>query len=236
MGTLDFTEKLILWIIPVLFAVTLHEVGHGLCANYFGDPTAKLMKRLSFNPIRHIDPIGSIAVPLGLLWLSGFIFGWAKPVPVITRNLNHPKKDMIFVAAAGPFANLIMTLFWAICFKIGLFIVTSQLFLGETLIYMGAAGVFINSALMMLNLFPILPLDGGRILNGFLPEKLSRWHAKTEVFGLPVLLLLMFTGFIQKYLLALIFLSISSATTLTNIPLDQLTHALTIMMGTNVKF
>lgn len=230
MGELSFIEKLLLWIVPIVFAITLHEVAHGLTACYFGDSTAKNKQRLSLNPIKHIDPVGSLLVPAALLWFSGFVFGWAKPVPVNANQLKRPKTDMIYVAAAGPLANVLMAIFWGLIFNLGLWLSHSQLLIAEILIYTGAAGVFINCALMTLNLLPILPLDGGRILNGFLPQRFSSLHNKTEILGLPLLLILMLTGTIQTYLLSLVFLSINGISYLTLIPSEQLTHALLLMM------
>ncbi len=231
MGTLDLIDRLFLWIIPVVFAITLHEVAHGLSAFYLGDPTAKSLNRLSLNPIRHIDPVGSIAVPFILLTFSNFMFGWAKPVPIMFNNLNNPKRDMIIVAAAGPFANLVMAIAWALSFKLGLSNLFQNAYLNDVLVYSGAAGILINSALMMLNLLPLLPLDGGRILNGLLPLKLSYWHAKTERFGLPLLILLLVTGSMQGTMQTLITTSLSLFSWLTQIPIKQLSYALSIMMG-----
>jgi len=231
MGTLDLFERILLWIIPVVFAITLHEVAHGLSAYYLGDSTAKSLNRLSLNPIRHIDPIGSIAVPFILLTFSNFMFGWAKPVPIMFRNLHHPKRDMVIVAAAGPFSNLIMALIWALGFKLGLANIIPNAYFNDILVYSGAAGILINSALMMLNLLPLLPLDGGRILNGLLPIKLSYWHAKTERYGLPLLIILMVTGSMQGVMEILITVSLSSFSWLTQIPTHQLSYALAVMMG-----
>lgn len=231
MPTLDLTSRILLWVVPVTFAITLHEVAHGLTAYYFGDSTAKRLKRLSINPIRHIDPVGSLLVPAILLWVGNFMFGWAKPVPINPLNLNRPRKDMIFVAAAGPFSNFLMAIFWALLFKIGIALNPNYILISDILIYSGAAGVLINAAIMMLNLIPILPLDGGRIINGILPAKLSYYFSKTERLGLPILLLLIVTGSLQPILQALISFSIHLFSVLVQISQDQLGLAFYIMLG-----
>lgn len=189
-------------VIPVLFAITLHEVAHGWIARAFGDHTAFVMGRLSLNPIRHVDPVGTVALPAGLIilgYLSGTlipIFGWAKPVPVHFGNLRHPKRDMIWVALAGPGANLLMAVFWTIVAGIGgaVFAVGTLPF--AFLVAMGVIGIYINLILMVLNLLPLPPLDGGRVAVGLLPNPASRWISYLEPFGLPILLVLLFTGFL----------------------------------------
>ncbi len=231
MGSLDIFERIGLWFIPVVFAITLHEVAHGLSAYYLGDSTAKSLNRLSLNPLRHIDPIGSITVPLILLLVSNFVFGWAKPVPVIFSNLRRPKRDMILVAAAGPFANFLMAIFWTLCLKLGTENIIASAMINDILVYSGAAGILINSALMMLNLLPLLPLDGGRILNGLLPDKISYWHAKTERFGLPLLIILILSGSMQSTMLSLILTALSLFSWLTQVPIEHITQALFFMMG-----
>lgn len=228
---LDLINRIFLWLIPVVFAITLHEVAHGLSAYFLGDSTAKSLNRLSLNPLRHLDPVGSIAVPFILLAFSKFIFGWAKPVPVSFRQLNNPRRDMIIVAAAGPFANLLMAIFWIFCFKLGLTDYFYDKQISDILIYAGAAGVLINAALMMLNLLPILPLDGGRILNGLLPDNLSHYHAKTERLGLPLLIILILTGALEDTMLFLITTGIAIFSWIGQVQPDQLSQAILIMMG-----
>ncbi|MEJ2393980.1 MAG: site-2 protease family protein [Candidatus Thiodiazotropha sp.] len=193
MEGLTLIQKLAIFVLPLIFAITVHEAAHGWVAKHLGDKTAEMLGRLTLNPLKHIDPIGTIAVPLGLYLMTGFMFGWAKPVPVDWRNLNNPKRDMGFVALAGPAANLLMALIWAIVAYLGALAVNSFNFL-LPLIFMGVAGVLINSVLMALNLLPILPLDGGRILYSLLPAKQAQIYSRTESFGLIVVILLLATG------------------------------------------
>ncbi|MCU0898534.1 MAG: site-2 protease family protein [Burkholderiales bacterium] len=184
--------------LPIVFAITLHEAAHGYVARYFGDQTAAMLGRISLNPLRHIDPVGTIVVPLviyfssALLGGSGIIFGWAKPVPVNFRALRHPKRDMLWVAAAGPGANLAMALGWALLYKFAM--ETPQNLFTAAMLTMAAAGVTVNVVLMVLNLLPILPLDGGRIAVSLLPDKLAASYARLEPYGFPILLLLLFTN------------------------------------------
>ena len=179
--------------IPILLAITLHEVAHGRVARHFGDRTAEAQGRLSLNPVRHIDPIGTVLVPALLLWMGGFLFGWAKPVPVNPGNLRRPRQDMVWVAAAGPASNIVMALGWAIVLSFaqrrGGGVVT------EWLQGMASIGVSINLLLAVFNMLPIPPLDGGRVLANLLPAgPLSRLMAKVEPFGLFIVLGLLVTG------------------------------------------
>jgi len=198
----DFTliQKIIVWALPVIFAITAHEVAHGWVALKLGDRTAQMMGRLTLNPLKHIDPIGTILVPGVLLVMGGFIFGWAKPVPVTFQNLRHPKSDMVWVALAGPMANLIMAVIWAITAKLGLTLLQSGVELGAPMVYMGVAGVLINTMLMMLNLLPLPPLDGGRILVGLLPGPLSWRVSQIEPYGFFILVGLLYFGIISMVL------------------------------------
>jgi len=198
MEELTLIQKLAVWVLPVLFAITLHEVAHGWIAWLLGDDTAKRFGRLSLNPLHHVDPIGTVAVPLIMLLLGGFIFGWAKPVPVDYGRLRNPKRDMALVALAGPGANLGMALFWALVARLGIWLEMS--YVSVPLIYMGAAGIFFNLVLMILNLLPIPPLDGGRVLVGVLPGRWAGMVARLEPYGMPLLLLLLITGMLGRIL------------------------------------
>ncbi len=190
-------EKIIIWAIPVLFAITVHEVAHGWLADKLGDQTAKIMGRITLNPIKHIDLIGTVILPLILLFIGSFIFGWAKPVPVTWQNLRNPRRDMALVALAGPTANLIMMILWSILAK--LVLITAAGTMGSHfLLSMCGAGILINIVLMVLNLFPLLPLDGGRILSAMLPVRWEKKYSRLEPFGLFILIALLATGVLGK--------------------------------------
>jgi len=185
--------------IPILLAITLHEVAHGRVARRFGDRTAEAMGRLSFNPIRHIDPIGTVLVPAVLLWLGGFLFGWAKPVPVNPRFLKRPRQDMVWVAAAGPASNLVMALGWAAILSVAQH--RSQDVVSDWLETMASVGVSINLLLATFNMLPIPPLDGGRVVANLLPPgPASRFMAKIEPFGLFIVLALLMSGILFRVL------------------------------------
>jgi len=179
--------------LPLVFAITLHEAAHGYAARYFGDPTAWQAGRISLNPLRHIDPVGTILIPLSILLFSGgsFLFGYAKPVPVDFSRLNKPKQDMFWVAAAGPSANLLMACAWALAFKLSWLL---PQFFSTPLARMAEMGIQINCVLMVLNLIPLPPLDGGRIAVSLLPHAMSWKFAQLERWGFPILLVLLFTG------------------------------------------
>jgi Zn-dependent protease len=194
---LNLLQVIAIYALPVIFAITLHEAAHGYVAKHFGDMTAYMEGRVSLNPLRHIDPFGTIALPLILLGLTklvggGIIFGWAKPVPVNFANLRHPKRDMLWVAAAGPLSNFVMALIWALLVKIGLSL--PENYFALPLALMGAAGVFFNIIIMVLNLVPLPPLDGGRILVSLLPQRVAWRVARIEPYGFLILILLLFTG------------------------------------------
>lgn len=191
---MSIIQKISIWALPVLFAITLHEVAHGWVASRFGDQTARLAGRLTINPIKHIDPIGTIVVPILMLLFSSFIFGWAKPVPVDERNLNHPKTDMAFVAAAGPIANFIMALIWAAVAKLGYTLLPYDSWFSVPLILMGKAGIIVNIVLGVLNCIPIPPLDGSRVLASLLPGRLAWYMYRIEPYGFFILIFLMFTN------------------------------------------
>jgi Zn-dependent protease len=183
-------------ILPLLFAITVHEVAHGWVAKQFGDPTAQRLGRLTLNPAKHIDPVGTVLAPLLLLFMSGgrFAFGWAKPVPITWENLRHPKRDMAIVAAAGPAANLVMAFGWAIIAKLGASLTGSFDWGAQPIFLMGKIGIQINVILMILNLIPLPPLDGGRVAVGLLPGPWAWRLARVEPFGFFILLALLFTG------------------------------------------
>ena len=186
--------------LPVIFAITLHEAAHGYAARHFGDPTAWQAGRITANPLKHIDPMGTIVVPIAILLLStgGILFGWAKPVPVNFGRLRQPKRDMLWVAAAGPAANLAMALFWAAAMKLAWLLPLN--FLSLPLARMAEIGMAVNIALMVLNLFPLPPLDGGRIAVSLLPQRAAWRFAQLERFGFPILLILLFTGILGSVL------------------------------------
>lgn len=194
---LTVIQKVAIWAIPVLFAITLHEVAHGWVASKFGDQTARLAGRLTINPIKHIDLVGTVIVPLVMLTFGGFIFGWAKPVPVDARNLRNPRYNMVVVAVAGPISNLLMAIFWAGIAKIGL---NLNSWFGVPLIYMGQAGMMINIVLCVLNCLPIPPLDGGRALYNLLPARLGWSLYRIEPYGFLIIVLLMLSGILSYVL------------------------------------
>ncbi|MGF1547415.1 MAG: site-2 protease family protein [Thiotrichales bacterium] len=181
--------------LPLIFAITLHEAAHGWVANRLGDPTAKQLGRLTANPIPHIDPIGTVLVPLAMLALSGFIFGWAKPVPVNIRNFRDPRKDMALVAVAGPVSNLLMALFWGLIWKAGILMSGGDFaWFAEPMQLMGRIGMFLNLILMVLNLLPLPPLDGGRVLSWLVPTRWALALDRIEPYGIFILLGLLFLG------------------------------------------
>jgi Zn-dependent protease len=200
MQEMNMVQVIAVWAIPVLFAITVHEVSHGWVAKQLGDPTAMMLGRLTLNPIKHIDPIGTVVVPLVLLMMGGFIFGWAKPVPVTYENLRKPKRDMALVALAGPMSNLVMAIGWALIMKLGFVLGDSMTWLAWPLIYMGQAGIVINAILMLLNLLPVPPLDGGRVLAGVLPGPWSWQLSRIEPYGLIIMVILLATGMLGKIL------------------------------------
>lgn len=204
MEELSLIQRIAVWAIPVLFAITVHETAHGWMALRLGDPTAKMLGRLSLNPIRHIDPVGTILVPGLLLMLGGFLFGWAKPVPITWENLKRPRQDVAWVAAAGPLANLAMALFWAVMIRLGLLIGDGSEGIALYLIYTGMAGIFINTILLILNLLPIPPLDGSRVMEAMLPGPLAWKYSRLEPYGLLILVVLLFTGLLGKVLWPLV--------------------------------
>ncbi len=180
-------------IIPLIFAITLHEAAHGYIASKLGDQTALIMGRVTLNPAKHIDPIGTVALPIIMLLFAGFIFGWAKPVPVAWQNLNKPRRDMALVALAGPISNLLMAILWAIIAKLAMLVFsgdTHQIAKDLALFIHRAAlfGITINCVLMILNLIPIPPLDGSRVVSSLLPPRAALVYEKIEPYGIWILL------------------------------------------------
>ena len=183
--------------IPMLFAITVHEAAHGWMAGRFGDRTAELLGRVTLNPAKHIDPVGTIIVPIMMMIMSGFVFGWAKPVPVNSRNLRNPKRDMVPVAFAGPGANLLMALFWALFFHLASIVAPALGGSARFFLQMAQIGVFFNFLLMIFNLLPILPLDGGRALRGLVPESVGRRLDALERYGLIIVVGLLVLGLLS---------------------------------------
>jgi Zn-dependent protease len=200
-------QTIALWAVPVVFAITLHEAAHGYVARRFGDHTAEMRGRITLNPLRHIDLVGTILVPGALILaakaLGGplLIFGWAKPVPVNFANLRDPKRDMLWVAAAGPAANFVMAFLWGLAYMLG---AQSPLGPSPALLEMAQAGIAVNLVLMALNLIPIPPLDGGRIAVSLLPARASALWRRLEPWGLPIILVLLMTGLLNSLMTPLL--------------------------------
>lgn len=203
---LTIIQKIAIYALPVIFAITVHEAAHGYAARYFGDMTAHLQGRITLNPIKHIDPIGTILVPAVTMLAGGILFGWAKPVPVDFSRLRHPKRDMIWVAAAGPASNLLMAIAWVFLYKFAPDLPAAYVLPAQ---FMAQAGIMINIVLMVLNLLPLPPLDGGRIAVGLLPNHLAMQFARLEQYGFIILIILLATGVLSKIMTPLIHLSIS---------------------------
>jgi len=196
MEQLTTIQSIAVWILPVIFAITVHEVAHGYVAYLLGDKTAKVLGRLSFNPVKHIDLLGTIVVPIALLLInSGVVVGWAKPVPINSRYLKKPKRDLALIAAAGPCANLLMLLFWGAIAKTGMLLLHAfDAYWAQGIMYMGVAGININLILLLINLLPIPPLDGGHVIAGLLPKKIARRFERIAPFGFFLILFLVAIG------------------------------------------
>ena len=197
MMELTLIQKIAIFALPVIFAITLHEAAHGYAARYFGDLTAYHAGRITLNPLKHIDPFGTIILPALTIAIGGILFGWAKPVPVDFSRLRNPKKDMLWVAAAGPASNLVMAIIWALVYKY-VNAVPSDFVMPLTL--MAQAGIGINIVLMVLNLLPLPPLDGGRIAVSLLPNHLARPFSQLERYGFIILIVLLVSGLLNKIL------------------------------------
>lgn len=224
---LNLIQKIAIWAIPVIFAITLHEAAHGYVAKYFGDKSAWMLGRVTLNPLKHIDPVGTILVPLTILLLSkllggGFIlFGWAKPVPVNFSALRRPKQDMLWVALAGPAANLFMALAWALIIRMGVMLGDTY---SQPLELMGTAGIFINAVLMALNLLPLPPLDGGRIMTSILPNRYAWRYAQIEPYGFYILIFLMALGWLNVLLSPFISFALMVASVVAGINSNDLVY------------
>lgn len=214
MLSLTFIQKIAIWTIPVLLAITLHEAAHAWAADRLGDSTAKMMGRLSINPLRHIDLFGTIVVPLLIAFMTQFqfVFGWAKPVPINGHQLRNPNRDMALVSFAGPAANLLMAFLWALCLKISYSFnpqtFTPALFLALT----AQAGIIINLILALLNLLPIPPLDGSKVLASALPPKQAMQYLKLEPYGFLILVILLISGILGSILNPLLYYAITFLT------------------------
>ncbi len=191
MHELTIIQQITVAILPILFALSLHEFAHGWTASKLGDPTAKLLGRVTINPFKHIDPIGTVILPILLLALGGFIFGWAKPIPITWQNLRRPKRDIAIVALAGPVANLLMAIIWIGIAKLGSLMIPQISNIGYLLFFMGQTGLIINVIIMVLNLLPLPSLDGSRVLMGILPTKVSAFYSHLEPYGLFIFLALL---------------------------------------------
>ena len=197
---LTLVQRIVVWILPVIFAVTVHETAHGWAAKHYGDNTAFLQGRLTLNPLKHIDPFGTIILPvLMLISFNGLIFGWAKPVPVDGRNFKNPKRAMMMVALAGPASNLLMAVAWALLSRLGVLLHAFE-FMALPLIYSGVAGISINLVLALVNLLPIPPLDGSRVLSGLLPDYWAWQFNRLERYGFIILLILLGTNALSSVL------------------------------------
>ncbi len=200
MQDLNLIQQLAVFVLPLIFAVTVHEAAHGWMADRLGDHTARLAGRVTLNPLPHIDPMGTIVVPLALYALSvasgggGFLFGWAKPVPIDPRNFRNRRRDTALTAIAGPGANLLMMLGWALVLRLAMHLGEGAAWVSVPLGYMALGGILINGILMVLNLLPILPLDGGRVLASLLPPRLAIPYSRSEPWGLLILVGLLATG------------------------------------------
>ncbi|MDC0127082.1 site-2 protease family protein [Methylophilaceae bacterium] len=204
MEELTIIQKITAYAIPIIFAITVHEAAHGYAAKYFGDMTAHYLGRISLNPLKHIDPVGTIILPALTVMLGGILFGWAKPVPVNFSNLRDPKKNMLWVALAGPLSNLLMAIFWTFLYaRLQLFPDSSIFFLQV----MALAGIQINLILMVLNMLPIPPLDGGRVAASLLPYPWSSYIENLERYGLFIIIFLLFSGLLGSILSPIINLS-----------------------------
>ena len=215
---LSLIQNIAVIALPLIFAITLHEVAHGWVASWCGDQTARLSGRLSLNPIRHIDPVGTIILPLiFLLMNSNFIFGWAKPVPVDSRNMRNPRFNMAMVSLAGPAANLLMAIIWGFIGRLSeLMVIKGNVWFGTPLQLMSQYGVLINIVLAALNCLPIPPLDGGHFLSNILPPRIAYHYSKIEPYGFFILIALILSGLLNTILLPAIYVLVKFVSVIVN--------------------
>jgi Zn-dependent protease len=212
-------QKIILWIVPLVFAITLHEAAHGWVANKLGDPTAKQLGRLTLNPVKHIDLVGTVIIPTILLIIGGVVFGYAKPVPINWRNLRQPRRDMVLVALAGPMANALMAIIWAAIAKLAVWqYELGHLEISGPLYFMSMTGIMLNLVLLVLNLLPIPPLDGSRVTASLLHGKIAYYYARLESFGFLILLVLLLLGILSHILNPIVSALSSILNNLFNLP------------------
>jgi len=225
---LEPVAQFTVWVIPVLFAITVHEAAHAFMANYYGDNTAKMLGRLTLNPIKHIDILGTIVIPIAMVLTVGFVFGWAKPVPIDWRKLKNAKKNMIPIAFAGPFSNLLMGIFWALVLRLAVMLGTDSTAVWFV-IYTASAGIFINTILFVLNLLPIPPLDGSRIVAGLLPARMAITYSKFEPYGFFIIIGLFFIGVLGQVLNPVISFVLQLSTFLSGLNPGEINGLLTII-------
>ncbi|WP_133137063.1 site-2 protease family protein [Legionella rowbothamii] len=206
MPEFNLIQQICIWALPVLLAITLHEAAHAYVANLCGDTTAKMFGRLSLNPIRHIDLVGTILIPIlvGVLTSFQFVIGYAKPVPINWSRFKHPRRDMILVTLAGPFSNIFMAFLWAAAFKIATNLHPETSMPALFLLMSARAGMIINLVLAALNLLPLPPLDGSRVVMSLLPPRQAMVYAQIEPYGFFILIILMFTGILNYIMTPLI--------------------------------
>ena len=200
MSGIEFIQQAALWAIPLIYAITMHEAAHGWVASKLGDKTAFMLGRVSLSPFRHIDPVGTIIVPLILLFLGGLLFGWAKPVPVNEYGLKKPKRDIVLVALAGPIANLLMAMLWGLCLKLSLYLQDLGFEYYILLYSMSQIGIIINIVIGVFNLIPIPPLDGSKVIYSMLNKRARFFYSKLEPFGFIIILTLLVSGILSSIL------------------------------------
>lgn len=227
MSTFNIIQLIAIWIVPVLLAITVHETAHGWVAAKLGDSTASMLGRLTLNPFKHIDPFGTIILPALMITFAGVAIGYAKPVPVNWKNLRNPKRDMAIVAAAGPLVNLLMAIGWALLIRLGLALGDS----GVALVFMSVAGIFINIILMVINMVPLPPLDGGRVATGLLPAPWAYRLARLEPYGFFILIALLMTGVLGWLIAPLIEFFITVFTSMSGLETYQIMRVFRALMG-----